>query len=42
MELIITIYMLIWPIIVAVVLGVLVRGFFRDWRESRAEGRPII
>jgi hypothetical protein len=42
MEIIITIYMLIWPVIVAGVLFVLVRGFVKDWREARAEGRSII
>ncbi|WP_210403791.1 putative transporter small subunit [Salinibacterium sp. UTAS2018] len=42
MEIVIAIYMLVWPIVVAGVLFVLVRGFVKDWREARAEGRSII
>ncbi|EPR76659.1 hypothetical protein ADILRU_0984 [Leifsonia rubra CMS 76R] len=42
MEIIIAIYMLIWPVIVAGVLFVLVRAFLADWRKSRSEGRSII
>ncbi|WP_403021986.1 putative transporter small subunit [Salinibacterium sp. GXW1014] len=38
----ITIYMLVWPVIVAGVLFTLVRGFLKDWKESRDAGRPII
>lgn len=37
-----TAYVLIWPVIVAFVLYFLGRGFFKDWRQSRKEGRPII
>lgn len=37
-----TAYVLVWPVIVAGVLTFLVRGFFKDWREARSEGRPII
>lgn len=37
-----TAYVLIWPIIVAFVLFFLARGFFKDWREARKDGRPII
>lgn len=42
MEILITVYMLIWPVIVAGVLFVLVRAFLKDWRVSRSEGRRII
>lgn len=35
-------YVLMWPVLVAVVLFFIARGFFRDWREAREEGRPII
>lgn len=42
MAILITIYMLVWPVIVAGVLVVLVRAFFKDWRQSRSEGRDII
>lgn len=37
-----TIYMLMWPVIVAVTMFVIARGFFKDWREARREGRPLI
>ncbi|MFW6639933.1 putative transporter small subunit [Nocardiopsis algeriensis] len=37
-----TAYVLVWPAIVAAVLFFLVRGFVKDWREAREEGRPII
>lgn len=37
-----TFYVLMWPVIVAAVLFYIARGFFRDWREAREEGRPII
>lgn len=37
-----TVYVLIWPVIVACVLSFLVRGFIKDWRTSRKEGRSII
>jgi len=37
-----TLYVLIWPIVVIGVLFVIVRAFYRDWREARAQGRSII
>lgn len=37
-----TAYVLICPAIVAVVLFVLVRSFWKEWRLARKEGRPII
>ncbi|WP_312182876.1 putative transporter small subunit [Arthrobacter sp.] len=37
-----TVYVLIWPVIVAGTLIVICRGFFRDWVEARREGRRII
>ena len=40
--LVLTAYVLIWPIIVAFVLVFLARGFIKDWRQSRKDGRPII
>ena len=36
------IYVLIWPVIVAGVLAVLVRGFVKEAAEARREGDPII
>lgn len=37
-----TIYVLMWPVIVAGILWTVCRGFFKDWLASRKEGRPII
>ena len=39
---ILTTYVLVWPVIVAIVLGILVRGFLGDWRKSRRAGERII
>jgi hypothetical protein len=36
------IYVLIWPLIVAGVLIVLVAAFYRDWRRARKQGRMIV
>ncbi len=35
-------YILVWPMIVAIVLGVLVRAFVSELRAARREGRPLI
>ncbi|WP_226924538.1 putative transporter small subunit [Georgenia satyanarayanai] len=37
-----TFYVLMWPVIVAAVLLHIARGFVRDWREARREGRRLI
>lgn len=37
-----TLYVLIWPVIVAATLTLIIRAFFKDWREARREGRSII
>lgn len=37
-----TIYVLVWPVIVAAVLFVISRGFLREWAEARREGRDVI
>lgn len=37
-----TLYILIWPVIVAVVLFVIGRAFTREVREAKREGRPLI
>lgn len=37
-----TLYVLIWPVIVGVTLWVIVRAFYREWREARREGRSMI
>ncbi|MBQ0826503.1 putative transporter small subunit [Streptomyces tagetis] len=35
-------YVLMWPVLVAVVLFVISRGFFREWAEARRNGRDLI
>ncbi|MGM7666632.1 putative transporter small subunit [Microbacterium sp. A93] len=42
MTIALTIYVLMWPVIVAAVLFFIARGFFRDVRESKRAGLPII
>lgn len=37
-----TIYVLIWPVIVAGVLAVLVRGFVKEVAEARRDGVPLV
>jgi len=37
-----TCYVLIWPVIVAGTLFVILRAFFRDWQTARRQGRSII
>ena len=37
-----TAYVLVWPIIVAGTLFVIVRAFVQEWREAKREGRQII
>ncbi len=42
MTIALTIYFLVWPVIVAGVLFVIGRGFIRELRQAKREGRPII
>lgn len=37
-----TTYVLVWPALVAVVLGVLIKAFCADWLTARREGRRMI
>lgn len=37
-----TAYVLVWPVVVIVTLTVIVRAFIKDAREAKREGRPII
>lgn len=37
-----TAYVLMWPALVAGVLFVLASAFMREWRQARAEGRPLV
>ncbi len=40
--LLLTAYVLVWPVLTACVLGVIVRAFVEDAREAKKEGRQII
>ncbi|MFE9926076.1 putative transporter small subunit [Streptomyces sp. NPDC005774] len=37
-----SIYVLMWPVVVAVVLFVISRGFFREWLDARRNGEDMI
>ncbi|WP_258308787.1 MULTISPECIES: putative transporter small subunit [unclassified Streptomyces] len=37
-----SVYVLMWPVIVAVILFVISRGFFREWADARRNGRDMI
>ncbi|MFI8304234.1 putative transporter small subunit [Streptomyces sp. NPDC085927] len=37
-----SVYVLMWPVVVAVILFVISRGFFREWLEARRNGRDMI
>lgn len=37
-----TVYVLVWPVIVAGVLYVLGKAFYQEIREAKREGRPLI
>ena len=41
-SLMLSLYVLIWPVIVGGVLYTLVHAFMREVREARREGRPLI
>ncbi|GAA1147644.1 MULTISPECIES: putative transporter small subunit [Microbacterium] len=40
--LLLTAYVLVWPIIVVGVLAVVIRAFVKDAKEAKREGRDII
>lgn len=37
-----TVYILIWPVIVAVILAVICVAFFKELRSAKEEGEDII
>ncbi|MBP1327210.1 hypothetical protein JOF28_002442 [Leucobacter exalbidus] len=37
-----TLYVLIWPVVVVGTLSLIIRAFVRDAREAKREGRSII
>lgn len=42
MTALLTAYVLMWPVIVFGILFTIARGFFKDAKQARKEGRPII
>ena len=40
--LMLTLYVLVWPVIVIGTLAVIVRAFVKDARQAKKEGRQII
>lgn len=41
-KILLTVYVLIWPVIVAGTLTVIVRAFVKEAKAAKAEGRSII
>lgn len=39
---VLTFYLLMWPVLVAGIMFVIARGFFKEWAQARREGRMII
>lgn len=39
---VLTFYVLMWPALVAIVLAVISRAFFNEWRDARRRGEDII
>jgi hypothetical protein len=39
---VLTLYVLMWPVIVAAVLCVLCRGFVAEWAAARRDGRDLV
>lgn len=37
-----TIYTLIWPLLVAVMMVIIGRGFYKDWKGARDKGVDIV
>ncbi|HEX8781605.1 MAG TPA: putative transporter small subunit [Nocardioides sp.] len=37
-----TLYVLVWPAIVAVVLAVILTAFLKEWAGARKEGRDLV
>lgn len=37
-----TVYILIWPVIVTVILAVICVAFYKEWRSAKDKGEDII
>lgn len=42
MSTLLTVYVLIWPVLVLIIMVVIALAFLRDVRQARREGRPLI
>lgn len=42
MTALLTLYVLVWPVLVFIIMVVIAHAFVSDLREARKEGRPII
>lgn len=40
--LVLTAYVLVWPVVVIGVLSIIIRAFVKDARQAKREGRQII
>lgn len=40
--LLITVYILMWPLLTAIVLAVLTRGVIQDYRDARKTGTTVV
>ncbi len=41
-EFLLSAYVLIWPVLVAVILGIIVKGFVSDWMVARRDQQDLI
>lgn len=37
-----TFYILIWPLISAIVLFIIVRSFLKEWKQAKSDGKSLI
>ena len=41
-SMLLTAYVLVWPLVTGIVLAVISTAFVKEWREAKREGRDII
>lgn len=41
-SILLTAYVLVWPLVTGIVLFVITSAFIKEWREAKREGRDII
>lgn len=37
-----TVYVLMWPVLVAIMMFIIGRGFYKDWKNARDRGVDIV